>query len=194
MYRTIYPKNKEKLGVYVFELKKQNDSSQIYTLSAFINNHKLFGTLAQAVYIVTDFICTDYHNYFEWFWTKEIPRVFKGTGEVIFCTIGSNVAGVAFLKKDITERKICTLLVVEGFRGKHIGTRLLEQSFEYLGTTKPLITIADYRLPEFTHIIKKYGWVQTQIMREGYYNKHSREYVFNGKLAWSCIYQQQKLC
>lgn len=108
--------------------------------------------------------------------------MFNGTGEVIICTINNNVAGVAFLKKDGTESKICTFLVVEGYRGKQISTKILEQAFKYLDTTKPLITIADYKVSMFEHIIRKYDWKLTQTMSEGYYNNTSRELVYNGKL------------
>ena len=94
----------------------------------------------------------------------------------------TNVAGVAFLKKDDTESKICTFLVVDGYRGKHIATTMLDYAFKYLGTTKPLITIADYKIPLFERIIKKYHWELTQTMRKGYYNNSSRELVYNGKL------------
>ena len=148
MYQEIYPENKEALGVYVFELQKPtNNEMKIYTLSSLINNHhKLFGKLAQSAYSVTDYICEDYPKHFEWYWSKQIPRVFNGTGEVIVCTINNNVAGVAFLKKDEEESKICTFLVVEGYRGKHIATKMLETAFKYLGTTMPLITITDYKI------------------------------------------------
>lgn len=182
LYQNIYPEEKEALGVYVFELRKQTNGIKLYTLSSFINNHKLFGKFAYAAYFVTDYICKDYPKHFEWYWSKEIPRVFNGTGEIIICTIDSKVASVAFLKKDNTESKICTFLVVDEYRGKHLSTKMLEQSFKYLGTTKPLLTIADYKIPMFEQIIKKYHWELTQIMNTGYYNNTSREYVYNGKL------------
>lgn len=183
MYQEIYPEEKELLGVYVFELEKQTNDMRIYTLSSLINNHKFFGKFSQAAYFVTDFICNDYPKYFEWYWAKEIPRVFNGTGEVIICTINNTVAGVAFLKKDDTESKICTFFVVEGYRGKNIANEMLECAFKYLGTTKPLITIADYKISMFEPIIKKYNWELTQIMSEGYYNNFSRELVYNGELS-----------
>ena len=182
MYQEIYPEEKEKLGVYVFELRKQSDDIKLYTLSSFLGNHKLFGKYAQAAYVVTDSICKDYPKHFDWYWTKQIPRVFEGTGEVVICTVGVNVAGVAFLKKDETESKICTFCVLENYRGKHLATKMFEESYKFLGTTKPLITLADYKLPMFEHIIEKYGWDLTQTMEEGYYNNSSRELVYNGKL------------
>lgn len=181
IYQEIYPEEKEALGVYVFELRKQNNSIKLCNLSSLISNHKLFGKYAQLAYMVTDYICKDYPKHFEWYWAKEIPRVFSGTGEVIICTIGNNIAGVAFLKKDATESKICTFLVLEDYRGKHIATKLLEQSFKYLGTTKPLITFSEHKLSMFEPIIKKYGWELTQTLGEGYYNS-SRELVYNGTL------------
>ena len=80
------------------------------------------------------------------------------------------------------KHTVCRILVVEAYCVKHIATKMLEQAFEYLGTTKPLITIADYKLPMFEHIINKYDWQLTQTMEEGYYNNTSRELVYNGKL------------
>ena len=86
------------------------------------------------------------------------------------------------MKKDDTESKICTLLVLEGYREKHVASKILEQAFKYLDTTKPLVTIADYKISMFEHIIKKYNWELTQTMSKGYYNDTSRELVYNGKL------------
>lgn len=102
---------------------------RIYTLSSLASNHQLFCKFAQTAYFVTDFICKDYPKHFEWYWSKEIPRVFNGTGEIVICTINKNVAGVAFLKKDATESKICTFLVVENYRGNYLAAQMLEHSF-----------------------------------------------------------------
>ena len=182
IYQKFYPKEKEALGVYVFELQKADEQYKIYTLSSLINNHKLFEKFVHIVYSVTHLICKDYPNHFEWYWTKAIPRVFNGTGEIIICTINNEVAGVTCLKKDNFESKFCTLLVVEGYRGKHVATKMLKHAFKYLDTTKPLITIADYKISMFEPIIKKYDWKLNQIMKKGYYNSFSRELVYNGKL------------
>ena len=183
MYQEMYPEKKEALGVYVFELQKQENDMRICTLSSLTNNHKLFAKFAYNAYADTDCLCKDYTKHFEWYWTKEIPRIFNGTSEVIVCTIKTNIAGVAFLKKDSTESKICTLLIVDEYREKHVATVLLKHAFKYLGTTKPLITIADYRLPMFEHIIQKYDWKLTQTLSEGYYNNSSCELVYNGYLS-----------
>jgi len=103
MYQEIYPEEKEDLGVYVFELRKQNNDLKIYRLSSLINNHTLFIKVAQAAYSVTDHISKDYLKHFEWYWSKEIPRVLSGTGKIIVCIINNTIAGVAFLKKMIQK-------------------------------------------------------------------------------------------
>ena len=57
------------------------------------------------------------------------------------------------------------------------GKELLESSFDYLGTDKPLITIPTRRLDEFSHIIQAYDWKET----EKTYQYFSEEEIFNKK-------------
>ena len=155
---------------------------EIYTLSSLIKDHQIFCKFTQDAYSATDCLCQDYPKYFEWYWSKDIPRVFDGTGEIVVCTTDGNIAGVASLKKDSTERKICTFFVVKNYRGQHVATKMLEYIFDYLGTSKPLITITDYKVSAFKPIIRKYDWKLTQITSKGYYNSSSREFVYNGVL------------
>lgn len=183
MLQEIYPEDKEKLGVFVIELRKHEEIKIISASALADQNHKVFSDIIAKAYAVTDCICKDYPKHFKWYWEKTIPAVLNGTREVLVCTVNKKIAGVAFLKNEEGEKKICTFLVLEEYRGKHIAKRLMEKSFEFLGTTKPLITIADYKLKLFEGIIKKYGWEQTQILDEGYYNNTSRELVFNGKIS-----------
>lgn len=155
---------------------------KIYTLSSLIDNHQVFCKFAQDAYSATDCLCQDYPKYFEWYWSKNFPRVFNGTGEIVVCIIDDNIAGIASLKKINTEKKICTFFVVKEYRGQHVATKMLEYIFEYLGTSKPLITITDYKVLSFVPIIKKYNWKLTQITSKGYYNNASCEFVYNGRL------------
>ena len=144
------------------------NNMKIYTLSSLIDNHQLFCKFAQDAYSATDCLCQDYPKYFEWYWSKNFPRVFNGTGEIVVCIIDDNIAGIASLKKINTEKKICTFFVVKEYRGQHVATKMLEYIFEYLGTSKPLITITDYKVLSFVPIIKKYNWKLTQITSKGY--------------------------
>jgi len=163
--------------------KNYNINREIFTLSSLTNAPKTFMKFAQISYFITDFLCNDYPKYLEWFCKKQIPGLFNGTREIVLYTIDNKVAGVAFLKKDSTESKLCTLFIVEEYRRMHIATKILEYSFKYLGTTKPLASINEFELPLFENIIKKYNWKLTQIKKKGYYNNFSREFVYNGKIS-----------
>ena len=89
---------------------------------------------------------------------------------------------MACLKKDEEEKKICTLFVSDKCRGLGIGTAIIQKSMEWLGTTKPFITLADYKLEMFKPIIEEYDWKLTEIV-SGLYNDEFQELCFNGTLT-----------
>lgn len=181
MLQEIYPEEKERLGVYVFELRKESNITILKASKYSNTNHKCFSDIVSRAYNVTDCICKDYPNHFNWYWEKTVPAVLKGTREIIIATIDKKIVGVVILKKE-EECKICTLLILENCRGRGIATTLLNESFKYLGTTKPLITIGSNKIEMFYKIIKKYEWEQTQVL-ENYYNDDSKEIVFNGTIS-----------
>ena len=133
---------------------------------------------------MTDFINSDYPKHKSWFYQKHLPETLKENSgrDIIFAHDSEGkIYGTSFIKEDETEKKICTLFVSEESRGLGVGTALVEKSMEVLGTTKPMITLADYKLPMFEGLIEKYGWEQTQEVT-GLYNDRSAELVFNGFL------------
>lgn len=142
--------------------------------------NKQFAKMIAEIYLATDWMNKDYPNYCAWYYGKILPGIFSGEREMAACYVNDQVAAVAILKKDDEERKICTLFVKPEYQKRGIATKLLKECFAWLGTTRPLITIADYKLNQFTKIITKYKWVETSVLAEGYYNNHSREHVFNG--------------
>lgn len=134
---------------------------------------------------MTDFICEDYPKHKSWFYQKHLPATLvKGSGrDIIFaCDKNGKIYGTSFIKEDDTEKKICTLFVSPEARGLGIGILLVEKSMEMLGTTKPMITLADYKLPMFEGLIKKYGWEMTEEVT-GLYNDKHKELVYNGSLT-----------
>ncbi|MBQ3452809.1 GNAT family N-acetyltransferase [Candidatus Saccharibacteria bacterium] len=187
--RNIYPKDRESLGVYVFELRFKTNDAKKPTLEFLkasdllkAERNKTFSKLIAESYMITDWICKDYPSHCDHFYSKYVPGIFDGEREVISCYVDGRITATAFLKKDETELKISTLCVKPEYQKRGIATILVEKCFEWLGTTKPLITIADYKLDQFSGIIKKYGWEETQVLNTGYYNDHSREHVFNGTI------------
>lgn len=157
-------------------------------------NEDDFIRLSKQIYDITDFICEDYPKHKEWYFHKQIPRIFTPNGEILFARSEEDynkIIAMACLKKDDEEQKICTLYVSDQCRGQHLGTRMVEASMEFLGTTKPLITLADYKLPMFQPIIDKYDWELTEVVC-GLYNDRAKELCFNGKLTKENINEQTK--
>lgn len=185
--RKNYPLSLEHVSCDLIDITQQtlgkHKKIKIFSALTLVNENRCaFAILIAKAYEVTDYLCKDYPNYFNWFWLKTIPAVINGTREIFVCTISQEIAGIVILKKEDCEQKICTFLVLESFRGKHLAAILLEKSFDFLGTTKPLISIASDKLDMLKNIVKRYGWKQTQVLNKGYYNKTSQEIVFNGKI------------
>jgi ASC-1-like (ASCH) protein/GNAT superfamily N-acetyltransferase len=181
--QSIYPMSKERLGVYVFELAITSQNPKLLrALEVAQSNRKLFSQIVSESYNLTDWICDDYPQHFNWFYVKVLPEIFSGRREIISCYFKNHIAGIAILKCDATERKICTLYVSKEFRDQGIGTLLMNESFKWLETTKPLISIADCKVKMFEKIIKNFDWQLTQVLDVGYYNDHSKEFVYNGEI------------
>lgn len=160
----------------------------VESLKNYIGNisDEQFITLSTKIYIITDFICVDYPNYKKWFFTKQLPATINGDERnILFARNPENeneIIAMACLKKDEEEKKICTLYVSNKCRGLGLGTAIIEESMKWLGTTKPFITLAAYKLEMFRPIIDKYGWELTEIVTN-MYNDKSQELCFNGSLT-----------
>ena len=116
--------------------------------------------ICDELYEMTDFICEDYPKHKSWFYQKHLPAtLIENSGrDIIFAyNDDKKLCGTSFIKQDEEEKKICTLFVSPDARGLGVGTALVEKSMQILDTTKPMITIADYKLPMFQGLIKKYN-------------------------------------
>lgn len=157
---------------------------RILGVSHFAKNHKLFSDMVSTIYkLANRFSGVVYPKFFIWYWSKTIPELLQGKREIFIVLIGYTIVAVAILKKGEDEKKICTIFVVDKYRGKGIGKKLLKKCFKYLGTTQPLISIPEYKIHQFDSIIKKYAWKKVQVLDYGYYNSFSREIVFNGRIS-----------
>ena len=105
--------------------------------------------LSKKIYVITDSLCAEYPKYKKWFFTKQLPETLNSNERnILFVRNPKNekdIIAMACLKKDLDEQKICTLFVSKEYRGIGIGKKLIEESINWLGTTKPFITIADYK-------------------------------------------------
>ncbi len=136
---------------------------------------KNFSKAVNEIYLLTDYNKSQYPEYYKWFFSKNIPRVINKTGEIIFYLDGFEIVGISVLKNDL-EKKLCTFMVNPEYRKKGYSKLLLEDSFEYLKTEKPIITIPEFRLDEFSSIINAYEWEKSSVIN----NYFSKEVEFNG--------------
>ncbi len=133
-----------------------------------------FSMAVSLIYSFTKYNEKQYPGYYKWFYEKNIPRIIKGNGDIFFFKDNEKIVAVSVVKKD-KEKKICTFFVDSKYRGLGLGRKLLKESFDYLETTKPLITIPVSKIHFFEDIIKKYSWKSNGLISE--YNE--LEEVFN---------------
>ena len=136
---------------------------------------KNFSKAVNELYLLTDYNKLQYPDYYQWYFRTNIPRIIEGSGEAIFYLDGFEIVGLSMLKKTEEEAKICTLLINEDYRKKGNSSIILEDSFAFLGTEKPIITIPEKRLDEFSKIIEAYGWEESSKTNEYY----TPEIIFN---------------
>ncbi len=139
-------------------------------------HNKNFSKAVNEIYLLTDYNKSQYPDYYKWYFSKSIPRVLNGTGDIIFYLDGLEIVGISILKNN-TEKKLCTFMINSEYRKKGYSKLLLEDSFEYLKTDKPVITIPEFRLDEFSSIINAYAWEKSSIID----NYFSKEIEFNGE-------------
>lgn len=124
----------------------------------------------------------EYTDFRKWFLELfQNGAVLKEGREILLCECDYQLAGIAILKNDGNEKKICTLRVAKTFQRNGIGQNLMELSFEWLNEDKPLITIHDSKRQEFKKLFERYDF-QLEEERKGYYRLFSTELVYNGVL------------
>lgn len=124
----------------------------------------------------------EYPGFFNWYnklFTAQNELVLGR--EILIAEIDYQVAGVAILKNDGVEKKICTLRVGRKYRNQGIGHKLMESSFEWLGSEKPMVTVRKSKYKYFDSMFKYYGFDLAQEAKQ-YYSFLSTEFVFNGEL------------
>ena len=107
--------------------------------------------------------------------------IFSGKREILFSIIDDYISGIAILKNTPEERKICTLRVVDKFQHRGVAQVLVRNSFDFLDTEKPLITVSSVRDHQFKSLFDYFGFQKTFEL-SNYYKLDSSEIVYNGAL------------
>lgn len=164
--------------------QQQENTYSIHTLSSYkqkLSDYE-FNCLIKKIYDCTDFINNNYPMHKRWFFEKLIPNIGNKTREVLFITnLENNIVALSALKNEENEKKICTLFVVENFQGLGLGSKLIESSMNFLGTTKPLITFSEDKLHMFKKFINKYQWELYE--KVNIYGNKYLELCYNGYLS-----------
>ena len=141
--------------------------------------------LANSIYDITDFVREDYPKHREWFIEKQFPGVINGDErDILFVRDPEdldNIIGMACTKKTSEEKKLCTLFVSPDFRGKGIGSSLMEEALRILGTDKPLVTCPENLETTINPFIEKYKWELIDRISNAY-GKGKDELCYNGSL------------
>lgn len=155
---------------------------QVDNICNYINSEEKFLKIADEIYLLTEHLDKSYPDYKIWFYNKQIKGCIDLNRNIIFVRNNEGkIIGISSLKKTNEEKKICTLFILEPYRNRGIKNLLLNKSFLYLETEKPLITISEEKLNIFQKTIEEYHWRLTEIV-EGIYRNNSKEFCFNGSL------------
>lgn len=132
-------------------------------------------------YLILNDIQELYPEFKYWYSTKVIPGLINGSREILTEYRENRLIGIAIIKNEKDEKKICTIKVLPEYQNKGIGIKLFKRALSSLNTNKPFVTVPEERFNEFHKIFTYYGFQLTQII-EGYYREGKKEYIYNGLL------------
>lgn len=127
------------------------------------------------------------------FFSIWLEKVFKeltnsDRRKILLCVEGNcfNILGLAIIKNDSIEKKICTLRVLSGYQRRGIGTALLKRCLVELNDPLPLITVSGMLMDSFGPFLKRNGFkIKDKV--KSIYKKGSYEYFFNKEYEHSVV-------
>lgn len=149
--------------------------------------YSMLSSLEKSLYYdkIYKFLCRltwEYPDFKQWYnGLFKANRELYVEREIIICEYNLRIAGIAILKSNDSEKKICTLRVAKEFQRQGIGRRLMELSFEWLEDEHPMITMHKMKQYQFKSLLEHYNFKLEQ-QQKSYYNIFSTEFVYNGML------------
>lgn len=134
----------------------------------------------EQLYSYLSVLQVEYPKFREWYFEKVIPETISGQRKILVASYEGKMAGVLILKDSI-QKKICTLRVWPEFRKMGIGHQLMTRAIYELNDERPLITVSDDHVKEFSKLFLEYGFQCSQAYF-GLYRKGHWEYVYNSTL------------
>ncbi|WP_258036186.1 GNAT family N-acetyltransferase [Pseudomonas putida] len=114
-----------------------------------------------------------------WLESKVIPGLLIGERKIVLEHHRGQFAGLAIVKDDGLEQKLCCLRVLPKYQGTGSGLKLFERSFEILQNQAPLLSIAEEQADTFRKIFNYYGFELAK-KYHNYYRPLKDELSFNG--------------
>ena len=135
----------------------------------------------------------NYPGFHGWFWRKLFWGFLNGRRTFLLAMHRDKIAGLAILKNEIRESKICTLFVDKRYRRAEVGSMLLDTSIQVLSAQNgalPFITVPERRIDSLGPLLESRGFVLTDV-RFGHYLPNMNEYLFNGYFEGCppCLFQ-----
>lgn len=140
-----------------------------YEITCHINFQKLRAFLVD----VSGF----YPNFDRWLNFKFCRNLASGQRKIALAHNGNEIIGVALLKSDTFESKICTFYVDPAFRGMNIGSKLMDLSISALDNPNTFITVCDERNSELAPLLSSRGFTLERSV-DGLYYSHSSEHFY----------------
>lgn len=125
----------------------------------------------------------EYPDFYEWYYGKVVPQLKTGKRKIITVLDGEKIAAVMILKDEILEKKICTLRVNSNYRNKGIATKLIKMAMDELNCRKPLITVSELHIKEFSELLRYLGF-SLYNKYNNYYIEGVAEYSFNAPIEY----------
>jgi ribosomal protein S18 acetylase RimI-like enzyme len=118
-----------------------------------------------------------YPNFKSWFNFTFRRNIGSGERQVVLAHDGVQIIGVALLKKNSIENKICTFYVSPEYRGLSIGNDLMDLALSTLDSNDTRITVSTERNSELSPLLFSKGFNVYQSL-EGFYRQDSTEYFY----------------
>lgn len=122
-----------------------------------------------------------YPEFDRWFESRVVPGLHAGSRRILLRHVDSQLGGIAILKSG-EESKLCCLRVAPALQGTGFGLRLFDDSFDLLGTSRPLLSVAEEQFPQFKRVFDHFGF-EFGARYDGLYRPSRTEFSFNGVLV-----------
>lgn len=171
---------------YSIDRPSKAAESRQYSLRPLLHD----GKRVQEVGEVLSFLRQDYPDFRRWYNNMILPGLTDGSRLIYTATDpdgSGQLAGAMILKDTPAEKKICTLCVLDEYKGHGIGTQFVKLAAQRLGTQTPLITVSSRHLEEFEAFFAQFSpcgriHFTPGSSYEDYYRDGMTEYTFNGFL------------